>query len=233
MAEVHYVLLIAKPASRAALGSLRWAMFRKGMRQSRVSMERIKAAANSRLMRLAQKMIVGGALLLDRVANSHLHHLAALVSEQLFPAFVNEVCRFFSRRPSFCELHQGSSRSQLIAFLLFSAASRLLVKLPCPVRWQGFEGEVFGGRTGDQFESGAPSSSYGFAIAHRTIRSRCSPPRCAIGVLTNRTILALSRRHPFLGASLGASLEPMLKDQRASVFLPLTVALTITVTWRP
>ena len=28
-------------------------------------------------------MIVGGALLLDRVANSHLHHLAALVSEQL------------------------------------------------------------------------------------------------------------------------------------------------------
>jgi hypothetical protein len=29
-------------------------------------MERIKAAANSRLMRLAQKMIVGGALLLDR-----------------------------------------------------------------------------------------------------------------------------------------------------------------------
>ena len=37
-------------------------------------MERIKAAANSRLMRLAQKMIVGGALLLDRVANSHLHY---------------------------------------------------------------------------------------------------------------------------------------------------------------
>jgi RNA recognition motif-containing protein len=35
----------------------------------RVSMERIKAAANSRLMRLAQKMIVGGTLL-DRVANS-------------------------------------------------------------------------------------------------------------------------------------------------------------------
>ena len=100
-------------------------------------------------------MIVGGALLLDRVANSHLHHLAALVSEQLFPAFVNEVCRFFSRRPSFCELHQGSSRSQLIAFLLSSAASRLLVELPCPVRWQGFEGEVFGGRTGDQFEPGA------------------------------------------------------------------------------
>src|SRR5258707_5432378 len=66
---------MAKPASREALGSLRWAMFRKGMRQSRVSMERIKAAANSRLMRLAQKMIVGGARTLDRVANSHLHHL--------------------------------------------------------------------------------------------------------------------------------------------------------------
>ena len=48
------------------------------MRQSRVSMERIKAAANLRLMRLAQKMIVGGALLLDRVANSHLHHLGVI-----------------------------------------------------------------------------------------------------------------------------------------------------------
>jgi len=44
-----------------------------GTRQSRVSIERIKAAGNPRLMRLAQKMIVGGALLLDRVANSHLH----------------------------------------------------------------------------------------------------------------------------------------------------------------
>jgi hypothetical protein len=39
-------------------------------------MERIRAAANSRLMRLAQKMIVEGTLLLDRVANSNLHHLA-------------------------------------------------------------------------------------------------------------------------------------------------------------
>src|ERR1700704_5152643 len=45
-------------------------MSRKVTRQSRVSMERIRAAANSRLMRLAQKMIVGGTLLLDRVANS-------------------------------------------------------------------------------------------------------------------------------------------------------------------
>ena len=40
-------------------------------------------------------MIVGGALLLDGVANSHLHHLAALVSEQLFPAFVNGGLPFF------------------------------------------------------------------------------------------------------------------------------------------
>ncbi len=39
----------------------------------------------------------------------------------------------------------------------------------------------------------------------------------------------VSCRHPFLRASL----EPMLKDQRASVFLPLTVALTITVIWGP
>ncbi len=60
----------------AAMGSLRWAMSRKVTRQSKVSMERIRAAANSRLMRLAQKMIVAGALLLDRVAtNSCLHPL--------------------------------------------------------------------------------------------------------------------------------------------------------------
>ena len=41
-------------------------------------------------------MIVGGALLLDRVANFHLHRLAALPVEQLFAAFVDEVCRFSS-----------------------------------------------------------------------------------------------------------------------------------------
>jgi hypothetical protein len=43
-------------------------------------------------------MIVGGALLLDRVANFHLHRLAALPVEQLFAAFVNEVCRFSWRQ---------------------------------------------------------------------------------------------------------------------------------------
>jgi hypothetical protein len=43
----------------------------------KVSMERIRAAANSRLMRLAQK-------LLDRVANSLLHHLAPLRSNNFF-----------------------------------------------------------------------------------------------------------------------------------------------------
>ena len=44
-------------------------------------------------------MIVGGALLLDRVANSHLHRLAALPVKQLiFPAVVDEVCRFSSRQ---------------------------------------------------------------------------------------------------------------------------------------
>jgi len=47
-------------------------------------------------------MIVGGALRLDRVANTHLHRLAALRVEQLFPAFVDDVCRFSWRRPS-CE----------------------------------------------------------------------------------------------------------------------------------
>ena len=44
-------------------------------------------------------MIVGGALLLDRVANSHLHRLAALPVKQLiFPAVVDEVCRFSWRQ---------------------------------------------------------------------------------------------------------------------------------------
>jgi hypothetical protein len=43
-------------------------------------------------------MIVGGALHLDRVANSHLHRLGALPVEQLFPAFVDEVCRFSWRQ---------------------------------------------------------------------------------------------------------------------------------------
>lgn len=43
-------------------------------------------------------MIVGGALRLDRVANSHLHRFAALPVEQLFPAFVDDVCRFSWRQ---------------------------------------------------------------------------------------------------------------------------------------
>ena len=43
-------------------------------------------------------MIVGGALRLDRVDNSHLHRFAALPVEQLFPAFVDEVRRFSSRQ---------------------------------------------------------------------------------------------------------------------------------------
>jgi hypothetical protein len=43
-------------------------------------------------------MIVEVGLLLDRVANSHLHRLGALPVEQLFPAFVDEVCRFSWRQ---------------------------------------------------------------------------------------------------------------------------------------
>jgi hypothetical protein len=78
---------------------------------------------------------VGGALLLDRVANSHLHHLAALVSEQLFPAFVNQVCRFFSRRSSFCELH-----SLLSSFGRQSPPRRT----PPPCHLAEFRGEAFG-----------------------------------------------------------------------------------------
>ena len=43
-------------------------------------------------------MIVGGALRLDRVANFHLHRLGALPVEQLFPVFVDDVCRFYWRQ---------------------------------------------------------------------------------------------------------------------------------------
>src|SRR5690349_5741538 len=60
-------------------------MSRKVTRQSRVSMERITAAANSRLMRLAQRMIVGGALFLDRVANSQRNTIRGNV-ERIEPA---------------------------------------------------------------------------------------------------------------------------------------------------
>jgi len=31
------------------------------------------------------------------------------------------------------------------------AASRLLVELRCPVRWQGFKDQAFGGCPGDEF----------------------------------------------------------------------------------
>ncbi len=41
-------------------------------------------------------MIVGGALRLDRVDNSHLHRFAALPVEQLFPAFVDDVPFFLA-----------------------------------------------------------------------------------------------------------------------------------------
>lgn len=43
----------------------------------------------------------------------------------------------------------------------------------------------------------------------------------------------VDRRPRLLVPYSGTLLEPMLKDQRASVFLALTVALTITVTWGP
>ena len=39
------------------------------------------------------------------------------------------------------------------------AASRLLVELPCPVRWQGFKDESFGGRSRDRIKPGAPVGS--------------------------------------------------------------------------
>ena len=90
-------------------------------------------------MRLAQEMIVGGALLLDRVANSHLHHLAALASEQLsLPSWMRSTIfsRDVHRSVSFTKVRRGPS-SLLSSFLRL----RLLVELPCPVRWQGFEGE--------------------------------------------------------------------------------------------
>src|SRR5271166_4498776 len=70
-------------------------MSRKGTRQLRVSMERIKAAANSRLMRLAQRMSVGGALLLDRVAR----RLELLVAQERSTQWLSycQACRLFRR----------------------------------------------------------------------------------------------------------------------------------------
>ncbi len=50
----------------------------------------------------------------------------------------------------------------------------------------------------------------------------------AISAAKAEICLREARRFPYLGASI----EPMLNDHRASVFLALTVALTITVTWR-
>jgi hypothetical protein len=53
-------------------------------------------------MRLAQKMIMAGALLLDRVANSPSSSLSALAFAQLFPAFVDELRRFSSQQDDVC-----------------------------------------------------------------------------------------------------------------------------------
>ena len=47
-------------------------------------------------------MIMAGAFLLDRVANSPSSSLSALAFEQLFPAFVDEVCRFSSQQDDVC-----------------------------------------------------------------------------------------------------------------------------------
>ena len=71
-------------------------------------MERRKAAADSRLMRLAQKRIVGGALLLDRVANSHLWVPAASLqySESRIlccPKRLDSFSEATSSRDCFCE----------------------------------------------------------------------------------------------------------------------------------
>ena len=50
---------------------------------------------------------------------------------------------------------------------------------------------------------------------------------------TSHHVLIVDRRPRLLVPYLETLLEPMLKNQRASVFLALTVALTITVTWGP
>ena len=55
-------------------------------------------------------MIVGGALLLDRVSNSHLHHLAALASEQLsLPSWMRSAVfsRDVHRSVSFTKVRRG------------------------------------------------------------------------------------------------------------------------------
>src|ERR1700746_883989 len=59
VSEVKLIMDRETGQSRAALGSLRWGMSREVWRRTRVAVEGIRAAANSRLMRLAQRMIGG------------------------------------------------------------------------------------------------------------------------------------------------------------------------------
>ena len=79
-------------------------------------MERIEAAANSRLMRLVQKMIVRSVLFLDRFANSPSSSLSCLLLIQLFQQTATDWVNL--RRPALeCPLrleqvHTRASRSR-------------------------------------------------------------------------------------------------------------------------
>ena len=42
-----------------------------------------------------------------------------------------------------------------------STVSYLLVELPCPLQWQGFESKTFGGRPGSRIKPGAPVGRQG------------------------------------------------------------------------
>src|SRR5271165_3530953 len=84
-------------------------MSRKVTRQPRVSMERIRAAGNSRLMRLAQKMIVAGTLLLDRVANSNLNPEASLCGSYVYSSRRRVGAQELGAR---CQRHRSHDRGR-------------------------------------------------------------------------------------------------------------------------
>ena len=53
-------------------------------------------------------------------------------------------------------IEQREGRFNLEVMGSAPAASRFLVELPCPLRWQSFKRKTFGGRPRDRFKPGAP-----------------------------------------------------------------------------
>jgi hypothetical protein len=58
-------------------------------------------------------------------------------------------------------IEQREGRFNLEVMGSAPAASRFLVELPCPLRWQGFKRQTFGGRPRNRFKPGAPVGGKG------------------------------------------------------------------------